>query len=236
MLCLGLVGLVLQMERTLSKGLFTERQAMAIRLAVPLSVLVAPIGACVLYNVLQVHRFDPKHWDLGFTFYGMWLTVFPLCWLIARFGGLRLIELLNLHAIGLAFAHACGRVGCFLGGCCFGCPVPWGGVRYPLGSLPDQYFPNTMLCPIQLYEAVFLFALAVVLDRKIALHSRFLVYVASYAIARFVLEFFRGDPRGKLLDSIPFSPAQVICICIVAVYLGWFSKRLLRFKWAKYDV
>ena len=225
MLFVGIIGIGLQMERALAKGAFTERQRTAVRLCVPLGVLIAPIGAYVLHNMLRTHAFDWRHWELGFAFYGMWLTVLPLSWLFSRLGGMRWVEMLNFHAVGLAFAHACGRIGCFLGGCCFGCPVRWGGVRYPLASFPGQHYPGIALCPVQLYEAALLLALAFVLERRVAFRNRFLVYLASYAVFRFVIEFFRGDPRGAIAHVLPLSPAQVISVALAVFCFCWVSYR-----------
>lgn len=46
---------------------------------------------------------------------------------------------LDVLAVGLLFALAFGRIGCFLNGCCYGKPtdLPW-GVRFPYGSFAYQ--------------------------------------------------------------------------------------------------
>jgi phosphatidylglycerol:prolipoprotein diacylglycerol transferase len=114
--------------------------------------------------------------------------------------------------VGLAF----GRMGCLFAGCCFGKVTegPWSMV-FPPGSpasdahykerlLPMPGLPSLSVHPTQLYEAAFALALAAVLI--LHLHGRkrydghvFVVFVASYALGRFVLEFFRADDRGGVL-------------------------------------
>ena len=37
-----------------------------------------------------------------------------------------LTDALPFIPIGIAIAHAFGRLGCFFGGCCFGYPAEWG--------------------------------------------------------------------------------------------------------------
>src|SRR5581483_901492 len=53
-----------------------------------------------------------------------------------------------------------GRIGCFLGGCCYGAPttLPW-GVVFPEVGLPARH-------PLQLYSAVADFALLIALPRR----------------------------------------------------------------------
>ena len=44
---------------------------------------------------------------------------------------------------GLVVAHAFGRIGCFLGGCCYGEPTSsFLGVSFPAGSLAGKQYPD----------------------------------------------------------------------------------------------
>ncbi|GAG26024.1 unnamed protein product, partial [marine sediment metagenome] len=54
----------------------------------------------------------------------------------------------------------------------------------------------------------------------------FWLYVLLYAAARFVIEFFRGDPRGHIWI---FSISQFIAIFIIAAALIWGRFRKYRF-------
>ena len=119
------------------------------------------------------------------------------------------------HSTGDAFAlaiplgHAIGRIGCFLGGCCFGTAtkLPW-AVRYPAGSLPHAAqvarseiahdAPASLpIHPTPLYEIGFdllLFAVLFALrDRLRVRGNLFRVYLFAYATFRLALEMVRGD-------------------------------------------
>ncbi len=123
---------------------------------------------------------------------------------------------------GIALAHALGRVGCFLAGCCYGSitssPL---GVVYPPGSLPaltytdytDPSYPCSMpLLPTQLFEAAFellLFLLMVLLYRR-AKDYNTAIYLIAYGAFRFGLEFLRGDDRGA--TGLALSPSQLMSL------------------------
>lgn len=124
----------------------------------------------------------------------------------------------------LPLIHAFGRVGCFLAGCCYGRPVGadrWYGVV--LGGAP-QLGP---LVPVQLVEAGFnllLFAFLLWYSRPPRTGRQALgMYLASYAVARFLLEFLRGDAaRGSIG---PLSTSQWISIFALAAGLWLLLRR-----------
>ncbi|MBI3550244.1 MAG: prolipoprotein diacylglyceryl transferase [Elusimicrobia bacterium] len=122
--------------------------------------------------------------------------------------------------------HAIGRVGCFVGGCCYGSPtsVPW-GVRFqdPTGIVPRRLL-GTPLHPTQLYEAagdvlififLYFFMMKRVREKRFTAGSVFLSWIILYSILRFVIEFFRGDDRGMLI-SAALSPSQWISLGALA--------------------
>ena len=95
-------------------------------------------------------------------------------------------------APALPLGHAFGRIGCFLGGCCYGlpCGAPW-GVDFSAAGVTGRMFP------IQLVEAFLnlLLAAALTTYAKKAQNrwNILLAYMGAYGILRFSLEFFRGD-------------------------------------------
>lgn len=127
----------------------------------------------------------------------------------AFYGGLLMLGLtlalylrhyrLDSKAVARLFVPACplfmvfGRLGCFLGGCCYGVPIPW-GVTFPAGSLAPAGVP---LFPSQLAEAagqaVLFFLLLRLRDRVQKPTNLVWLYIAPYSLLRFVLEFGRGD-------------------------------------------
>jgi hypothetical protein len=103
---------------------------------------------------------------------------------------------LDLTTLGIGAFLAFGRLGCLMVGCCFGRPASF-GVRYTL-SHADAGFPFRLvgrrLFPIQLLDAG-ASALAVAAALRFAERpgAAALIYLSIYGVARFVLEFWRGD-------------------------------------------
>lgn len=118
-------------------------------------------------------------------------------------------KVLGIAACSIAIAHGIGRIGCFLGGCCYGRVTD-----SPIGV----YFPHlgAKIVPVQLFEAIFLFllfALLTVLLFKTRVNG-IAVYMLLYGVFRFIIEFFRDDDRGASI--IPgLSPSQVWSVVLV---------------------
>ena len=89
---------------------------------------------------------------------GFLLGAVPFLVCYGRMSGIGWAYLLNALLPSLALGQAIGRIGCFLGGCCYGVPCAW-GVAYPEGSLPYSVCGNAPLFPVQLVEAGSLFLL-----------------------------------------------------------------------------
>ncbi len=128
----------------------------------------------------------------------------------------------DAFAPGLAIGHAIGRVGCFAAGCCYGKPTthPW-GVTFtnPLAQLWVGTPLNQALEPTQLIESaaelIIFFLLTWLLKRKKFDGQVFGAYLFLYGIARYFIEFLRGDPgRGSVFGGI-MSGTQLISIGLV---------------------
>jgi len=87
----------------------------------------------------------------GFVFFGGFVAAVAAVIVMARVKGKRLRDLGDLVAPCLGGAHAVGRIGCFLHGCCYGGPTTaWWGITFPV--LGDGLARH----PTQLMEAAFL--------------------------------------------------------------------------------
>ena len=151
---------------------------------------------------------SPGKRQFGFTFTG-WLLGVAI--FLAAYGGFTSVGrrfLLSFFAPSFAIAQGFGRIGCFLGGCCYGCNCNW-GVQYPPGSLPYEHMGAVMLFPVQMIEAVALFLLFGICA-KLPFGKRGGVYFVGVGILRFVLEFFRADARGSLFGLSVLSPQQML--------------------------
>lgn len=165
----------------------------------------------------------------GITFlgglYGALISYAIAYWFIFRNERHNLIHYLNYIIPGLIIAHSFGRLGCFLAGCCTGIPAnPPFGVKFPAIDNP--------VLPANLYEALFLLILFFVVLFAFKKHQT-KIYMVSYGIGRFFLEFLRGDSRGKLPFIDWLSPSQLLSIIllIVGVLLFIFEDKLT--DWVK---
>lgn len=172
-----------------------------------------------------------KFWAGGLTYYGGFIGAsvagffllkrdrFPF-WKAADMAGF-------VIPVGLAF----GRMGCLLAGCCFGIRTegsaglvfpprsPASEWQWKAGLIPTSFRPSLAVHPTQIYESVASLAIGAFL--LLWLHPRkrydgqvFAWFLALYAIARFVLEYWRSDDRGGLLG---LSTSQLIGLALVAL-------------------
>ena len=112
------------------------------------------------------------------------------------------------YAIGLPLGQALGRVGCFLGGCCYGRPLEHS--VFGLTTHPAQLYEGAL----DLTVAITLFAIR---KQPRAPGLLFRYYLLSYAAIRFVMDFFRGDEKQVFG---PLSYAQwFVLACAMA--LAW---------------
>jgi phosphatidylglycerol---prolipoprotein diacylglyceryl transferase len=125
----------------------------------------------------------------------------------------------DLCAPAIALGQAIGRIGCFMAGDDYGRPttVPW-AVAFTdpdaasIGGAPL----NVPLHPVQLYESavclgLFLFLLWLARRKRVD-GDVILAYTILYAVARFLIEFLRGDADrgfvfGGLLSTSQFLAA-----------------------------
>lgn len=120
----------------------------------------------------------------------------------------------DLFAVALPLFHVFGRIGCFFGGCCFGKEWSWGFTVH--GNTLNPAVNDVLRIPVQLIEAgcnLAIFLLILFLYYKIGQRGILIyVYMIIYPVARFILEFFRGDEiRGELFS---LSTSQWISIIL----------------------
>ncbi len=168
------------------------------------------------FNLLEIFRLDHG----GLVYFGGLVGGLAGGLLAARAVRLPLLKTVDLFMPPLVLAHAFGRVGCFLNGCCYGryTTLPW-GVKFPnLGEWPRH--------PAQLYEAAFLLGLCVFLRRLEARDPKpgtlLLVYGASYGLWRFLIEFLRGDnlPVAMNLTLFQWISLGLMAVCIPLLWLN----------------
>ena len=121
----------------------------------------------------------------------------------------RIIDVTDGAAAAIVIAHSLGRLGCLMAGCCHGAITDaWYGI----------YMVNlgAKAVPIQLFEALFLFALFVVFVLRIKHKKSYNIslYMIAYGIWRFFVEYLRTDNRGTTVVSF-LSPSQFTAVIMI---------------------
>jgi phosphatidylglycerol---prolipoprotein diacylglyceryl transferase len=175
------------------------------------------LGGVVLPSWMQGVLPGQGHWSLSFL----------VCALLGE-GSLILLQpkwrslapdLLDMLSPAVALGQSIGRLGCFAAGCCYGSPAP--GLPWAVtlvGSSSAERYPGLPLHPVQLYEALgclLIFLLLWSLRRRPGRRGKLLwLYLLSYGLLRFGLEFFRGDVR-PMVGALSLN--QVVCLGFVAI-------------------
>jgi len=229
-----LLGLRLAMSRAKRWGLDTNR---VLDLGIYI-IIAALIGAKLMLLVVDFDQFRRNPLELlalarsGGVFYGgLIMAIAVAFWFMARHR-LPFWTTCDVFAPGIALGHVTGRLGCFAAGCCYGRPtdVPWAVIfTNPLAAANVGTPLGIPVHPTQLYEAgteLVILMLLLATERKGRLFAgrTFWSYMFLYAISRFVIEIYRGDPRGELLG---FSTSQFISLILAPlslVMLAWLAR------------
>lgn len=172
-------------------------------------------------------------WTTGLTFYGglfFGVVVFFVVFLIAtrKDKSISVREIMIIGPACVTLAHAFGRIGCLLAGCCYG------GVTESWIGLPCSAVDSLNHVPTQLYESIFLFLLSgllTVLAFTKDFKYNFIIYLPAYAVWRFVIELFRDDYRGTVGA---LTPSQIWCIVLFVGSIPlYFLIRFVLFKQKK---
>lgn len=179
-------------------------------------VISAMVGARLLHVAVNFSDYynDPSRLLAreGYVFLGGFLLAVASSYWYLKRKKHSVLGVADLFAPYLPLAHAIGRVGCFLYGCCWGglCTAPW-SVRFPQESpawidqvnrgLISIETPVTLpVHPAQLYSTLANLAIVGVLlwlrGRQSFKGQLAMMYLMLYGIARPIVEHFRVDPRG----------------------------------------
>ena len=179
------------------------------------------IGARIFYVIQFFDQFRYRIWNVirvdqgGLVFYGGFILAIACLIIYAKWKKIDVVRMFDALTPAMAIGHACGRIGCFLHGCCFGKPAGFPGVNYPANSAAVHKYGNVALHPVQLYEAGANFAafwLFFYLARKGRRGTAMAGYLIYYGTVRFLTELLRGDnPRIWGLVT----PAQLIGLFLI---------------------
>lgn len=231
MIGLGLIlGVLLAVFRAKRSGLKGEDVFNACLFA----VIGLIVGGKILYLITIIPWMaenwsrlmsTPQLWiDLlrgGFVFYGGLIgALLMIGWYVKKFR-IPAMQMLDTLMPSVPLAHAFGRIGCFCAGCCYGIPSPFG-----FDFSASEVAPHGVtLLPVQLFEAggnLLLCGILLLVGRRMKKPGLLTgIYLAGYAVMRFVLEFFRYDAeRGGFLGV---STSQWISLLLlpVGVFIIW---------------
>lgn len=155
----------------------------------------------------------------GMVFYGGLIGSFVCIAVFKRFkiaANFKKINILDAYAVVVPLFHVFGRIGCFLGGCCYGVESSFGFIVN--GNQLSPEINGVRRFPVQLVEAgcnLIIFLVLLYLYKKGKAKDRLVyLYLLIYPTVRFGLEFLRGDEiRGFLFG---LSTSQWISIGLFA--------------------
>jgi phosphatidylglycerol---prolipoprotein diacylglyceryl transferase len=230
-----ILGLWLAMRRARAWGLDPNR---VLDLGIYI-IIAALIGAKLLLVVVDFEQFRASWQDIltlarsGGVFYGGLITaVLVAFWYIAKHR-MPFWTTTDVFAPGIALGHVTGRLGCHAAGCCYGRPtdVPWAVIFTDPRAAANVGTPlGIPLHPTQLYEAgAELLILGILLGTekkgRYFAGRTFWLYMLLYAVSRFIIEIYRGDPRGTVFGVMSTSQfISVILAPLAIVMLFWLSR------------
>jgi phosphatidylglycerol:prolipoprotein diacylglycerol transferase len=193
-------------------------------------ILCGIIGAKILYIINDWGYYSAHPGDIfslstlqaGGVFSGGLIGAFAAAiWFVRKYH-MPALATCDAFAPGLALGHAIGRLGCFAAGCCYGKATTaiWGVTfNNPLALELVGTPLHEKLQPTQLFEfgveLANFFLLTWMLKRKRFDGQVFSAYLILYGVARYFLEFLRGDPgRGEVFGGI-MTGTQLISIGLV---------------------
>jgi phosphatidylglycerol:prolipoprotein diacylglycerol transferase len=163
----------------------------------------------------------------GGVFYGALIAAAVFGLWYTRVHRLPVGKVFDVYAPAIALGLGIGRLGCFAAGCDYGKPT-----RSFLGVVFTDPFSHAVagtplgipLHPTQIYEALATFLIFGILvwryRHKTCDGEIFWLYLVLYAVARFFIEFLRGDEdRGFVFDHL-LSTSQFIALLALGTGAG----------------
>lgn len=207
------------------------------------SFLGGGLGAKILYLIISYHQIDWSQLkDIhylnqllqgGFVFFGGLIVALIFLVLAGHLHDIDYKTYLKKVVFLVPLAHAFGRIGCFMAGCCYGIPYNgFGHVIFPSNSFAP---PGIPLFPVQLLEAFCLLILSFIIW-YLSTYFNFnsvIIYLLGYSTLRFFIEFLRYDTKRGYLGI--FSTSQwislliIICTLVYMLYKKFSSPHLNKY-------
>lgn len=193
------------------------------------------LGAKLFYIIIEFPELikDPmliiKDFSNGFVFYGGAIIGILTGYFYTRVKKWPFLKMLDIAVPSIPLAHAFGRAGCLFAGCCYGQETD---SVFGITFSDSPYAPHDVsLIPTQIISSIgnlAIFAILLWFDNKKKKRDgqTGALYLIIYSIGRFIIEFFRGDPRGTVFNVL--SASQFICIFVFAagIIMMYVTKRV----------
>jgi phosphatidylglycerol:prolipoprotein diacylglycerol transferase len=172
------------------------------------------------YILACISKGDFSFFTGGIVFYGGLIGGFFGALLGARIAKCKFALIERSVVPFIPIGHAIGRIGCVMGGCCYG--REYDGIfalHYPhslAGADPQKgYFP---VQPLESIVNIGICLLLLWLEKRIK-HTWNLLfsYLAMYAVSRFFLEMLRGDAIRGVWDGLSTSQYISIGLLVLSV-------------------
>ncbi|MFN3684239.1 MAG: prolipoprotein diacylglyceryl transferase [Fimbriimonadaceae bacterium] len=195
------------------------------------ALLFGVLGARLAF-VLQELPYYLEHRDelfslrfAGLTSFGGLLFGFLAIAVCAKRAGVNLLDFMDMAAPAVLVAHAIGRVGCLLNGCCYGgiCDLPW-AIRV--------HGAEGLYHPAQIYDALMNLAglpILLAFERRGRLPGRSAaLFFVVHGTSRFLYEFWRAGTTSTTIPGLPLTQAHVVALLVVMLGAGlwlWAARR-----------
>jgi len=186
------------------------------------------VGGRLMYVIVTWNEFAGRPWRAfnlragGLVWYGGLILAALLILIYAKRKGLNFLHIGDVFSAPMAVGLGIGRLGCLMSGCCYGkpCDLPW-AMTYPEGPYIPPEVAGMRVHPSPVYEMIAVFAIAgilVYLERHKKRDGQILwSFFLLYGLARYILEFWRGDlVRGFVIPGV-MSVSQGIAVLTVII-------------------
>ncbi len=135
----------------------------------------------------------------GFVVYGGIVGALLGGLIYARIAKINFREYIDIAMTSFPVGQFFGRIGCFFAGCCYGKET---ASALSIMYTHSDFAPNHVhLIPTQLISSALNlvhFFLLLYLSKKLKKGQTASCYLIFYSVGRFIVEFFRDDPRGSV--------------------------------------
>lgn len=192
-----------------------------------IGLLLGIVGARLVF-ILQdwgYYSANPaKLWTLqfeGITSFGGIIFGALGMWIWSLRKKVALIKVLDTSGGPFLLAHAVGRIGCLLNGCCFGtaCTVPWG---IPIKGHTGLFHPAQAYDTLMNIAAFFV--LVAIEKRGLKSGQSFGLFLILHGLTRFIYEFWRagsvdevqkGLASSTRIPGMPITEAHVMAAALI---------------------